>query len=68
MKPIEELHLSHSGGITGIVNSLAEKEMYQGYTKTFIPILKYSLIAVQRFCQGDAQVPIQSLYRIAGSS
>jgi hypothetical protein len=26
VKPIEDLHLSHSGGITGIVNSLSEKD------------------------------------------
>jgi hypothetical protein len=46
MKPIEDLYLNHSGGITGIVNSLAEKETYYRYAKTFISILKYSLMAI----------------------
>src|SRR2546430_85686 len=44
------------GGITGIVNSLSNKETYHRYAKAFITILKYSPMAVQRFCQGDAQV------------
>jgi hypothetical protein len=59
-KPIEDLRLSHTGGITAMINSLAAKETYHGYTKTVIAILKYSLMAVQRFCQGDAQVRILS--------
>ncbi|MCJ1249923.1 hypothetical protein MMC30_007149 [Trapelia coarctata] len=46
MKPNEDLHLSHSGGITGIVNSLSKKETYHRYAKTVIAILKYSLMAV----------------------
>jgi hypothetical protein len=72
MKPIEDLHLSHSGSITGIVNSLSEKETYHRYAKTFVAILKYSLMAVQRFCQGGAQVstlqPIQSQNVLTASS
>ncbi len=50
MKSTEDLHLHHSGGITDIINSLAEKETYHRYAKTFAAILKYSLMAVQRFC------------------
>ena len=65
MKPIEDLHLSHSGGITGIINSLSEKETYHRYAKTFVAILKYSLMAVQRFCQGDAQVSTLQPHPIA---
>jgi hypothetical protein len=42
MKPIEDLHLSHSGGITGIINSLSEKEIYHRYAKTFVAILSNS--------------------------
>ena len=56
MEPVEDLHPSHMGGITGIVNSLSNKETYHRYAKAFITILKYSPMAVQRFCQGDAQV------------
>jgi hypothetical protein len=56
VKLIKDLYLSHSGGITGIVNSLFKKETYYRYAKTFIAILKYSLMVVQRFCQRDAQV------------
>jgi hypothetical protein len=37
VEPIEDLPPSHSGGITGIVNSLLEKETYDRYSKTFIP-------------------------------
>ena len=63
MKPIEDLHLSHNGCITGIINSLSEKETFHRYAKTIVAILKYFLMVVQRFCQGDAQVltlqPIQ---------
>jgi hypothetical protein len=54
--PIENHHVKRSGGITGIINSLAERETYHKFAKTFTAILKYSLLAVQRFCQGDAQV------------
>jgi hypothetical protein len=54
VKPIEDLHSGHGTGITGIVNRLAEKETYHRYSKTFTAILKYSLLAVQRFCKGDA--------------
>jgi hypothetical protein len=50
MKFIEDFYLSHSGGITDIINSLSEKETYYRYAKIFVAILKYSLIAVQRFC------------------
>jgi hypothetical protein len=57
LRPINNLHLSHSGGITDIINSLAKGETYHRFAKTFTTILKYSLLAVQRYCQGDAQVP-----------
>jgi hypothetical protein len=46
IKFIENLHLSRSGGITGIINSLFEKKTYYRYVKIFVAILKYSLIAV----------------------
>jgi len=58
MNPMEDLCLSHTGGITAMINSLAAKETYHRYSKTIIAILKYSLMAIQRFCQGDAQVRI----------
>jgi len=45
IKLIEDLHLSHSGNITGIINSLFKKEIYYRYAKIFVAILKYSLIA-----------------------
>lgn len=65
--PVENLDSGHGAGIIGIVNMLAEKEAYHGYSKTFTAILKYSLLAVQRFCQGDTQVPCDHLKGIAGS-
>lgn len=55
---IEILRLRYGGGIIVTINSLAERERYHRYAKTFTAILKYSLLAVQRFCQGDAQVRI----------
>jgi hypothetical protein len=55
--PTDNLHLSRSGGITNIVNRLAQRETYHRFAKTFTTILKYSLLAVQRYRQGDAQVP-----------
>lgn len=67
VKPIEDLHSIHGAGIAGLVNRLAEKEMFHGYSKTFTAILKYSLMAVQRFCQRDAQVPLRAPQRVAGS-
>jgi hypothetical protein len=50
MKPIKDLCLSHTGGIIAMINSLATKETYHRYIKTIIAILKYSLMAIQRFC------------------
>jgi hypothetical protein len=46
IKLIEDLYLSHSGSITGIINSLFKKETYYRYAKTFVAILKYSLITI----------------------
>jgi hypothetical protein len=40
MEPIETLRLRHSGGIVVIINSLAERETYHRYAKTFTAILK----------------------------
>ena len=51
VKLTKDLYLSYSDGITGIVNSLSKKKTYYRHAKTFIAILKYSLIAIQRFCQ-----------------
>jgi hypothetical protein len=49
LDPIQTLHPSPSGGIADIVNSLAKRERYHRYAKTFTTILKYSLLAVQRY-------------------
>ena len=46
IKFIEDLQLSHSDSIIGIVNSLFKKEIYYRYVKIFIAILKYFLMAV----------------------
>jgi hypothetical protein len=65
IKPIENLYLNYNGNITGIINSLSEKETYYRYVKTFVAILKYFLITVQRFCQGDAQILTLQSHSIA---
>jgi hypothetical protein len=46
MKLIEDLYLNYSDSITGIINSLSEKETYYRYAKIFVAILKYFLITV----------------------
>jgi hypothetical protein len=46
MKLIEDLYLNYSDSITGIINSLSEKEIYYRYAKIFVAILKYFLMAV----------------------
>ena len=66
-KPVEDLESGHGAGIIGIVNRLAEKETYHGFSKTVTTILKYSLLAVQKFWQGDAQVPMWPCGRVEGS-
>jgi hypothetical protein len=53
VKSIEELYVSHGGGIIDIVNRLAERKTYHSYSKIFTAILKYFLLVVQRYCQGD---------------
>jgi len=50
VKSIEEFYMSYGGGITDIVNRLVERETYHSYFKIFTAILKYFLLAVQRFC------------------
>jgi hypothetical protein len=67
VEPVEDFHPGNGAGITGIVYRLAGKETYHGFSVTFTTILKYSLLAVQRFCQGDAQVPMWSCEQLAGS-
>ena len=52
----KDLHQHPSGSITALINNLTEEEIYHKYAKTFKVILKYSLLVVQRFCQGNAQV------------
>jgi hypothetical protein len=46
MKSIEEFYLNYNNSITDIVNNLTEKKTYHKYSKIFIFILKYFLIAV----------------------
>jgi hypothetical protein len=64
VKLIENFHSIYNTDITDIVNRLAEKKIYYDYFKTFTAILKYFLIAVQKFCQRNFQIPIRSIQRI----
>jgi hypothetical protein len=51
VKSIEKFYINYGDNITDIVNRLAERETYYSYFKIFTAILKYFLLAVQKFCQ-----------------
>src|SRR5438034_1114158 len=55
---LECLISSLNGGLTTIINKLAEWKTQYKYTEMFIAILQHSAIVVQRFILGEAQVEI----------